>query len=144
MTLMVSFLTQLYGRSSTWKKFHLLNKRDQIRPTGLRIQQFQAPLFTRFLSRSQTDLGVRVGTGLESIDVITKDHNDLHKSPLSSAAQSGAFLTNSASNSEMHRLTPNCESTVQADTDLALLISRWPTLSVDQRQKVMALVHSTS
>jgi hypothetical protein len=57
---------------------------------------------------------------------------------------SGAISTDSAAFSDMRCPTPHCETKFLADLDLSLLVSRWPKLSAQQRQQIMALLKATN
>jgi hypothetical protein len=97
---------------------------------------------TRKRQLTKTDWKSAEGTGFEPVDIKDNSDKDLRKSTLSSAAQSGAISTDSADVSDMRCPTPHCETTVLADPDLALLVSRWPTLAVEMRREIMDLLNA--
>ena len=80
------------------------------------------------------------GTGLEQDSVSGNPCKDLGKSPVSSAAQSGAISGDSGATGGV-----SCRSTdTETDLDLALLVARWPTLSDAVKDAIMEMVNPTA
>ncbi|HTQ39306.1 MAG TPA: hypothetical protein VMJ32_09770 [Pirellulales bacterium] len=74
--------------------------------------------------------------GLELGHVSKNPSKDLCKSPDSSAAQSGAIPSNFDASSD----TSNSGMVGSPNPDLALIISRWPTLSSDIKKQILSLL----